>query len=187
MCAIQPIHWRLDFAFLPLLTPCSSMCLCQQKQGVHLSPSSSRMGCLWFEDTPTTPRMRISCCSLIPAASSLLSLQVCSGPSTWTRSQSPSQPSHSQRTLSNLPAKLLEGHSSPISTGTKCHLGPTPHPERLVCIILSGSEFETQVSPKRNISSTPTKTPACCWCTSWTTKSAGGTTAHVGLRPQPFP
>lgn len=120
----------------------------------------------------------------------MLSLQVCSRPFT-----SPLLGASLHHTAQSLPedtvkfiCKVTGGHSSPTSTGTKCHLGPPIRTQRLVCITLSGSDINwNDRFPPKEVS---THTDACMLlvhelddqlCKYY--HSLHG----VGLHPQPFP
>lgn len=154
--------------------------------GVKLRPSSSRTGCLCFEDAPMCPGMRISCRSLIPDASS--PSRCAQGPPPApgaTLQPSPATPRrHSPIYLqSNWRVTV---HLPPLLTIVTWDTLPTQR-HWSISPFLGVILIRIQVSPQRNASSSQAKTPACCWCTSWTTKSAGVTTALRGTAPTAIP
>lgn len=84
--------------------------------------------------------------------------------------------------------KVTGDHSSPTSTGTKCHLGLPLHAQRLVCITLSGSEINwNHRFPLKEVS---THTDACMLLVHELDNQLSKcyhSLCGVGLHPQPFP
>lgn len=111
------------------------------------------MGCLWFENTPMPPGMRISCCSLIPAASSpsRCALGPPPGPGASLHHSSATPRGHCQIYLQSNWRVTVHLHPVvPNVTGDSLCTQRDWSVSPFLGLILTG----TQISPKRNILST---------------------------------